>query len=276
MRRTKGFKGFTLIELLVVIAIIALLVSILVPTLGRARELARQAACQANLSAVGKAVIMYSALSSDQYPFPLIRQVGDPNIAPSASTHINTDVGIFNGTALGECGMQNIWPLIKENLLGIDAFHCPSDGGWNKRPKNNTTDKYGWTDLTEFSYGVAWPYDAPASPVTAANKNQAQLSDSNAVAGLVIFSDRNPGGNVTASLKPANHSADGEAFLRRDSSVSFYKSIANSKCGYTGDDIYSVGGPTGSAITGCPTEPSPSAGFSASGDTFITPVPSRV
>jgi prepilin-type N-terminal cleavage/methylation domain-containing protein/prepilin-type processing-associated H-X9-DG protein len=51
--------GFTLIELLVVIAIISLLVSILLPSLNRAKKLAKNAICLSNLRSLGLSAGMY-------------------------------------------------------------------------------------------------------------------------------------------------------------------------------------------------------------------------
>jgi prepilin-type N-terminal cleavage/methylation domain-containing protein len=61
-------KGFTLIELLVVVAIIALLISILLPSLSRARELAKRAVCASNQRGIGQGMHIYANDNSEWFP----------------------------------------------------------------------------------------------------------------------------------------------------------------------------------------------------------------
>ena len=60
--------GFTLVELLVVIAIIALLISIVVPSLRAAREVAMRTVCATHLRGLGQGVIVYAQDNSDLVP----------------------------------------------------------------------------------------------------------------------------------------------------------------------------------------------------------------
>lgn len=66
--RHKNGKGFTLVELLVVVAIIALLASILLPSLGRAREMAKGASCLSNLRNIGISLLVYNQDNQGYYP----------------------------------------------------------------------------------------------------------------------------------------------------------------------------------------------------------------
>ena len=84
MRRSK--KGFTLIELLVVIAIIALLVSILLPSLQRARELAKRAMCASNLSGIGKGLAIFITEHNDRYPLHKREPISSNNLWLFASS----------------------------------------------------------------------------------------------------------------------------------------------------------------------------------------------
>jgi len=60
-------RAFTLIELLVVVGILALLVSMLLPTLARAKEQARSALCKTNLAGLARANELYAGANSGRY-----------------------------------------------------------------------------------------------------------------------------------------------------------------------------------------------------------------
>ncbi|MBL0927146.1 MAG: prepilin-type N-terminal cleavage/methylation domain-containing protein [Phycisphaerales bacterium] len=115
-------RGFTLIELLVVVAIIALLIGILLPTLGTARETAREAKCAANLRSVAQGVTGYTVESRMLYPLSYAyassptsnswrledQQVSNPT---PTNGYIHWSFYLFEGASSG---------------VAEDAFTCPS------------------------------------------------------------------------------------------------------------------------------------------------------
>lgn len=106
--------GFTLIELLVVVAIIALLISILLPSLGRAREQTKAAACASNLHQLGLATTYYIDENNQRIPYMRGTQSGDAN-QPVVAPFFQTDI-IFL-----------FWKYIKN----IKIYQCPSAREFN-------------------------------------------------------------------------------------------------------------------------------------------------
>jgi len=66
--RIRSLVAFTLVELLVVIAIIALLISILLPSLGKARMAANVVACASNMRTIGQLMTIYQAQNRGDLP----------------------------------------------------------------------------------------------------------------------------------------------------------------------------------------------------------------
>ncbi len=108
-------KGFTLIELLVVIAIIALLLSILGPSLGKAKDHAKRIGCSANLRSLATAAILYAEDSDTLTP---------------SSTNTWNDNGVWRA---GWCGPTSGLPIpdqITELRKGQLWYYIENTKGW--------------------------------------------------------------------------------------------------------------------------------------------------
>lgn len=193
-------KGFTLIELLVVVAVIALLVTILLPSLGRARALAKRAACQSNLSSIAKALKLYGGEFNDSYPWicadsdSLCPYNFRSNMASMVSL-VNFYTLLNSGAATNlqnVCENLNFLPFYK-NMVSYKAFLCPASSAnlFAGRGAN-----YGFltsgnpTVQCQYGYHAGWKYTAVDSILNSAPLND-QLSGD-----FIIMADMNPNKNT--------------------------------------------------------------------------------
>ena len=176
--RRKGFRGvgqdsgsaFTLIELLVVIAIIALLVSILVPTLGAARESARRVYCQNNMRTMGLGVNQYIGDNTEYIP-PLVYGNGGANptarfqwwwadmivkyIDSGARPARTSDWGVFVQFS-SETSRQSF--ATNQGLISSKIFDCPTY--LNKASPDYSVD-YTWSMAENYTGTFySWGYNA--------------------------------------------------------------------------------------------------------------------
>jgi len=228
-------RGFTLIELLVVVAIIALLIAILLPSLGKARELSNRSVCAANIRGIQQSLVVYSSGNDQYYPW-----AGNPASQQTIAVKGN------NFQSSTSSVMANMYMLVSTNgpsgnfpggagQVAPKSFICKSD------PANttaSTTNNTYWTggSSPDFCYSYSFAYHQVQQAVAPWWKD---TSD----AACPISADMNPGSikvpSTATKYNSVNHQGDGQNVGYADGHASFER---QPNSGENQDNIYNYGG----------------------------------
>ncbi|KPK84463.1 MAG: hypothetical protein AMJ81_05425 [Phycisphaerae bacterium SM23_33] len=120
-------RAFTLVELLVIVGIISLLVTILMPSLARAKQLAREAMCLTRLGGQVRAIYLYAMDNRGRIPVGPANPLGStypyegmPDVPCNTVATNRLWIGMLK--TYDGCGA-----LIKAQMPFEEGFFCPGD-----------------------------------------------------------------------------------------------------------------------------------------------------
>jgi len=283
-------KGFTLVELLVVIGIIALLISILLPSLNKARETANKAKCASNLHQLGLAILLYQGDNQQLYPRTIMDTSGTPKPTWATGSTAATTTDPFQPGAAGQESPNDVtasfFLLLRNEQLTPAVFVCPSSNAeaWDFGGGSNSAQNWcNWNGTTGMTKNLSYSYENPFASTTAVS-NGWQLKNPDAT--YAIISDINPGTSIpndvnsknvktvlttdaSSNMRMANspnHQQDGQNVLYGDGHADWENSPF---CGTQHDNIFT--GQFGATGAGTGNYPFISGGDCVKGDTTSSP-----
>lgn len=242
-RRPSNRRGFTLIELLTVVGIILVLMSILVPSLGKARVMVMRGVCKSQVGDLSAACKAY-ALENKEFGYPL------PSV-PEADTAGWDWANIETGNPAG------LWLLVEGSFAPRRMFKCPEAGtrrGWKEPSDDDTAFTYNATSkISTLSYSYISMVDNSDPAEDEETFRNATSAMDQIASHLVILADDNPRydfnsvneqGGLAWTLTPdgtynsENHKKDGQNVARLDGSAAWFTDAAGGESG--GDNIYAA------------------------------------
>ncbi|MFB3892896.1 MAG: type II secretion system protein [Phycisphaerae bacterium] len=154
-------KAFTLIELLVVISIIALLVSILVPSLAAARDMARQVRCITNMRGIGQAVALYAEDNNNFWPRSSMTATMNPPMAPFKVRPWGEAIVRYIGSNNPDFSRLDNKAASIFAWLFTGMYRCPSDAthineNWTYDPDQLYLGHWSYGKNVLLEYNVNW------------------------------------------------------------------------------------------------------------------------
>lgn len=261
-----GGKGFAITGIVTgaigMIIIGPMLIAIMLPALGKARELSNRSVCAANVRGIVQSMVIYAADNDERYP--IVAEPGGYGLAAAgsgtpAATPEATIASMYKGPKSPSM-TQNMWLLVLDGSVAPRQFLCKSDPAPAKAASQiigglyatNFNDGTAPSDMA-YSYSFACPWtttagSGPSGPIPPGSVGGWWRNSMDA--GLPLMADMAPlEGTGTPAATPSDgrsrnansfsHQRDGQNVGFGDAHAEFVRTPA---AGEMNDNIYTGNG----------------------------------